>query len=186
MSGETTTTLYCATHPARETLLRCNRCENPICYQCAVLTEVGYRCKDCVAGQRAKYYNAGRLDLWLGAGIAVALGAVLGALAYAFLGLFGWFSFLGAIFVGPAAGGAIAEAIRRALRRRRARGMKLAAAIGCVIGVLLGGWLLFFMPGLLAGASVGPALAFAPRLLFRLDVLLLTGLAASTLYARLL
>ncbi len=36
MSDETT--LHCYLHPERETLLRCNNCERPICTKCAVLT----------------------------------------------------------------------------------------------------------------------------------------------------
>ena len=32
---------HCKNHPDRETLLRCNKCGEPICTQCAVLTDVG-------------------------------------------------------------------------------------------------------------------------------------------------
>ncbi len=46
MSAETPQPMVCANHPNRETMLRCNRCEKPICIHCAVLTEVGYRCKE--------------------------------------------------------------------------------------------------------------------------------------------
>ena len=42
------TNLFCYVHPDRETLLRCNNCERPICTQCAVLTPTGYRCKECI------------------------------------------------------------------------------------------------------------------------------------------
>ena len=122
--------LHCANHPDRETVLRCNRCEKPICTQCAIQTPVGKRCPECVRSQQAKYYSGERYDILIGAAVAMVMGAVLGALAYLFLGLAGFFSFLLAFFVGSAAGGAVAEVIRRALRRRRARGMKIAAKIG--------------------------------------------------------
>lgn len=179
-------TLYCANHPDRETMLRCNRCDKPICYQCAVLTEVGYRCRECVNAQRARYYNAAPLDLPLAAAVALILGALVGALAYAILGAIGWFGFLIAFMAGPAAGGAIAEVIRRAVGRRRAPGMKWTAAIMCLVGVLLGGLLLVGAPALAGGLPPAMLLRVLPRLLFRLDVLLLAGLAASTVYARLL
>ena len=174
MSDEIAPTLYCANHPDRETMLRCNRCEKPICYQCAILTPVGYRCKECVRQQQNVYYNAERFDLPIAAVIGFVLGAGVGALAYAFLNLIGWFSFLIAFFAGPAAGGLIAEAIRQGFRRRRARGMKWVAAGACLVGIVLGGLLLLGLLGLYRGG------------LLRLDVLLFAGLAASAVYARLL
>ena len=57
MTGETTT-LYCYVHPDRETGLRCNRCERPICADCAVLTPTGYRCKECVREQKKVFDTA--------------------------------------------------------------------------------------------------------------------------------
>jgi hypothetical protein len=174
MADDIAPTLYCANHPDRETMLRCNRCDKPICYQCAVLTPVGYRCKECVREQQNVYYNAARFDLPIAAFIGFVLGAGAGALAYTFLNLIGWFSFIVAFFVGPAAGGLIAEGIRRAVRRRRARGMKWVAAGACLVGILLGGLLLLGLLGLF------------PRNLLRLDVLLFAGLATSAVYARLL
>jgi hypothetical protein len=162
--------LHCANHPERETVLRCNRCDKPICYDCAVRTPVGMRCRECVRGQQDKYYNAEPLDVPIAVVIAGVLGAVVGGLAYLFLGAIGWFSFIIAFLVGPAAGGGIAEVIRRVLRKRRARGMKVAATVACVVGILLVGFLL---------------LGF-PRMFLRFDVLLFTALAASTVYARLL
>lgn len=162
--------LHCANHPDRETVLRCNRCEKPICTQCAIQTPVGKRCPECVRSQQAKYYNAESYDIPVGVVVAAVLGVGLGALAYLFLGLAGFFSFLIAFFVGSAAGGAVAEVIRRVLRKRRARGMKAAATIAFVAGVLIAGFVLAGFPGLF----------------LRLPVLLFAALAGSTLYARLL
>ncbi len=179
-------TLTCANHPNRETMLRCNKCEKPICLQCAVLTEVGYRCKECVRGQQAIYFNAMPADLPIAACIAAILGALAGGLVYAVLGRFGLYSFLLAFFVGPFVGGIIAEAVRRGVQRRRGRYLKLTAAAASVAGVLLGGLLLFGGTALLAGAPVGYLLAALPAVFFRLDVLLFAGLAASTIYARLI
>ena len=185
MTNETVPTLCCANHPDRETMLRCNRCDKPICYQCAVRTPVGYRCKECVREQQGVYYTAEPSDLLVGGGIALVLGGVMGGLAFAFLGLIGFFSFILAFFIGPAAGGAVAEVIRRAVKKRRARQMKWVAAVLFILGVLIGGVLLFGGQTLLY-MPFSRVLATVPRLLFRWDVLLFAGLAASTIYARLL
>lgn len=39
--------LHCYRHPKRETLLRCGRCERPICEKCAVIGPAGQRCPEC-------------------------------------------------------------------------------------------------------------------------------------------
>jgi len=170
MSEESIATLHCANHPDRETMLRCNRCDKPICYQCAVRTPVGYRCKECVREQQNVYYNGSSADLVIGGAVALVLGGIFGGLAYAFLGLIGFFSFIVAFFAGPAAGGAVAEVIRRAVKKRRTRGMKWLAASLFLVGLFVAGMLL---------------LGF-PRSFVRWAVLLFAGLGASTIYARLL
>ena len=63
---ETTPTLYCANHPTVATTLRCNRCEKPICPQCAVLTPTGYRCKECVKSQQKIFDTSEARDFLLG------------------------------------------------------------------------------------------------------------------------
>jgi MFS family permease len=183
--AETTTTLHCANHPDRETVLRCNRCDKPICYQCAVRTPVGYRCKECVRGQQAVYYNGQSYDLAIAAGIALVLAAGVGAVAYALLGMLGFYSFIVAIFAGPVAGGLIAEAVRRGVGRRRARYLNWTAAGACVVGILLGGVLLYTGLPIWAGAPFRGIISVLPAVVTRLDVLLLAALAASTIYARL-
>jgi hypothetical protein len=44
-----TPVVYCARHPKTETLLRCGRCDTPICPRCMVHAGVGIRCPDCAA-----------------------------------------------------------------------------------------------------------------------------------------
>jgi hypothetical protein len=139
-----------------------------------------------VRQQQAKYYNGEVYDAPVAGIIALVLGGIIGAVAYAFLGAFGFFSFIGALFLGPVIGGLIAEAIRVAVRKRRAQGMKWAAVIGCLAGILLGGLVLYNLPLLAAGAPVFTILASLPRLLLRIDVIIFGVLAASTIYARLL
>jgi uncharacterized membrane-anchored protein len=165
----TATVLYCANHPGRETMLRCNRCNKPICYDCAMLTPVGYRCKECVRGQQAKYYNGSTLDPFIGAVIGFILGALAGVAACLFLGLFGILGFFIALFAGPAAGGVIAEGVRWSVRRRRARYLNVFVIIATLAGMFLAG---LFLLGPRAIGSLLPVLLFAIGM-------------ASTIYARL-
>ena len=83
----TVAALHCANHPDRETMLRCNKCDKPICYECAVRTPVGYRCKECVREQQNVYYNAEKSDVLIGGVVALVLGVGIGVLAYITLGL---------------------------------------------------------------------------------------------------
>ena len=180
MNDEPTAPLFCAFHPERETVLRCNRCEKPICYECAVRTPVGYRCKECVRDQQAVYFNAQSYDLPIAGAVALVLAIVIGVAAYALLNLFGFFSFLLALAVGPVAGGLIAEAVRRFVGRRRARYMNWVAVAAVVLGILLGGAVLLSLR-----SSPAMALRALPVLFGRLDVILFAVMSASTVYARL-
>ncbi len=65
--------LYCANHPETETYLRCNKCGKPICLKCAELTEVGYRCKECIREQQNVFYNAMESDNLIAFGVAALL-----------------------------------------------------------------------------------------------------------------
>ncbi len=120
-------TLYCANHPDRETLLRCNRCGKPICTQCAIKTPVGYRCKECVRGQQKVFETATRMDVplaFLTAGVLSWLGSYSAVL--------GFFT----IFVSPIIGVLIAMAVNWVTRRRRSPILFKAAAIAAGLGSL--------------------------------------------------
>ena len=73
--------LYCANHPDTETLLRCNRCEKPICLKCAVLTDVGYRCKECIRGVQSSYFTANATDNIVGFVVALLVTAIASPIA---------------------------------------------------------------------------------------------------------
>jgi len=121
--------LHCAYHPDRETTLRCNKCEKPICTKCAVLTPVGYRCKECVRGQQSVFETARPADFVIAA-IVSAVGTGMAVALLNFLGFWG-------LFVAPVVGGGLAEVVRAAVRRRRSRKLPLAAAIGGGVGALV-------------------------------------------------
>lgn len=157
-------TLFCVNHPTRETMLRCNKCNKPICMECSVRTPVGFRCKECVRGQQDKFYTATTSNQALGYGAAALSGVLLGVAALlfgAFVG--GFFGIIIAIFLGPALGGGLTELIFRATGRKRARNFNVIAT---VIVVFIAAPMSLISGNFIVG-------------------LILVGLAASTLYARL-
>ena len=121
-------TLYCANHPSVATTLRCNRCEKPICSKCAVLTPVGYRCRECVRGQQAIFETTKTLDY----PVAAIVSAIGTALAASLLGIVGIWGFL----IAPVVGGGLAEVVRWAVRRRRSRYLGRWAVVGGALGLL--------------------------------------------------
>jgi hypothetical protein len=132
--------LYCANHPDTETLLRCNRCEKPICMKCAVLTDVGYRCKECIRGVQASYFNAIPTDNLIGFGVALVVAAIASPIAgFIFRFIPGFFGIIIAFAIGSAAGGALAQIIRTSVGRRRGRYLRHFTLAGIILGVLLGG-----------------------------------------------
>jgi membrane associated rhomboid family serine protease len=55
MSDVPTTVPVCYRHPARETYVRCTRCDRPICPDCMNAASVGHQCPECVAeGRRSQ------------------------------------------------------------------------------------------------------------------------------------
>jgi len=179
MTDASAETLYCANHPQTGTRLRCNRCSKPICTKCAVLTPVGYRCRECVRGQQQIFETAKWYDLI----VAVVIGAPLGGLSAALLGGLGFFT----ILLGPIAGGVTAEIVRVAVRRRRSRYLALAAAAafaaGCLAVTLLP--VLILGLGLLLGSGRGFGPGAGRLLIGFLWPILYTVLATSTVFARL-
>jgi membrane associated rhomboid family serine protease len=83
--------LTCYRHPDRETGVRCQRCERPVCPECLVPAPVGVQCVDCVRSAGSRIVSArdllrgGRPYVTyglVGANVAVWLvGLVLGSLA---------------------------------------------------------------------------------------------------------
>lgn len=133
--------IYCANHPETETYLRCNKCGKPICLKCAVLTEVGYRCKECIREQQNVFYNAMTSDNWIAFLVAVGITLVawpIVAWLFSITGIFGWII---AALVGSGAGAALAQIIRNSVGRRRGRYIRHFTLAGILIGLVVSGFL---------------------------------------------
>jgi hypothetical protein len=142
--------IVCYNHPDRETTLRCNRCERPICADCAVLTPTGYRCKECVRGQQKVFDTARWIDYPVAFIIAIVLSAVgllLLQLVAGFLG--GIFLIMIVLFLSPVIGMIISEAVRGAVQRRRSKRLFQLTALATVLGALP------FLLGPLLGLFIG-------------------------------
>ncbi len=144
--SHTTDITYCHFDRGHESTLRCNRCDKPICAKCAIRTPTGYRCRECVKSQRAKFITIEWYDYITAAVVSLIL-SFIGIILIGFAtGLIrGFFSFIIIFMISPAIGGAIAEAVRMAVRRRR--GPYLAHVV--VAGIILSG-----LPSLLLGGGL--------------------------------
>ncbi len=127
-----TEVLYCANHPDRETLLRCNKCGKPICMKCAQLTDVGYRCKDCIRSQQNVYFNAQSWDNPLALVVSFVVTVIATPILAALLAIAGFFGWLLAFIAGPSAGGILTQIIRWAVGKRRGRYLSYFAIAGII------------------------------------------------------
>ena len=133
---EDITTLTCYVHPNRETSLRCNRCERPICAQCAVRTPTGYRCNECVREQQKIFNTAEWYDYFVGFGVAAILSLIASILLVVISGFIGFFMWFISFAVAGAAGVLIANISQTALRKRRSKQLFWLTAAGVVIGAI--------------------------------------------------
>lgn len=162
--------LYCANHPETETYLRCNKCNKPICLKCAELTEVGYRCKECIREQQNVFYNAMTGDNWIAFAVAAGVTLVAWPIVVLLLGLvsslFWLLGWIIAAFIGSGAGASLAQIIRKSVGRRRGRYIRYFSLAGILVGLLVSVWAtsvflgfpFFSLQGLLFGAlAIGSA-----------------------------
>ncbi len=135
MTESTTETLYCYVHPTRETSLRCNNCNRPICAACAIHTPTGYRCRECVKGQQKAFNTSEWYDYISGFIVAMLLSAVAAFLVTLIggIGFFGWFLIAAGA---PTAAVAIAEGVRLVTGKRRSRPLFMTVAAGVIVGAL--------------------------------------------------
>lgn len=151
--SEVNQTLTCAFHPKRETTLRCNRCNKPICIKCATHTPTGYRCPECIRSQQKIFITAKWTDMII-AVILTGLISFLGSLVASFLGFF-------TIFVAMGAGALAVTAVKKAIKNRKSpllnNLMTVSALIGSLPLLIIRGALIlpfFFQVGLEASGSL--------------------------------
>jgi hypothetical protein len=157
--------------------LRCSKCNRVLAVKDAKRTPTGYVCPYYVKARVATFYNAGPQHYVVAGLIALMLGVVLGFVLQ-LVGRIGFFAIILTIFIGPAAGGLIAEAVRRALKGMgNARGQYtwLVAAIATAVGAAV----FTILPPLVL------LLAGSPNFLFALIPTAGLVLAIGTLVARL-
>jgi hypothetical protein len=122
--------LYCYRHPKSETYVRCGRCDQPICPNCAFQGPVGSRCRQCGLVKNASIRDFSPRQLALGIGVTFGGGALLGY----FGGQIGFFS----IFLSFFAGSFIAEGAVRFTGLKRGPVMRTIVYGGLLAGFLLG------------------------------------------------
>jgi hypothetical protein len=138
----------CANHPEVETYLRCNKCDKPICINCAVLTEVGYRCKECIREQQKVFYNAVDGDNLKAFAVAAGVTLVAAPLLAFLLKLVPlFFGFIIAFLTGSGAGATLGQFIRQAVQRRRGPNLRWFALAGILLGIVLSLVLVSLLPG---------------------------------------
>jgi hypothetical protein len=147
--SEIENTLTCTFHPKRDTQLRCNRCDKPICIQCATHTPTGYRCPECIRSQQKVFVTTKWFDPLIAALITGAI-SILGSLFGAYVGYV-------TIFIAMGAGYLAVLATRKAIKNRRSPILKyvmsgsafLASSVPAVIYLYQNYWLIGY--GLLGG-----------------------------------
>jgi hypothetical protein len=118
----------CANHPNELTLVRCGRCDKPICTRCMVDSPVGKKCRNCARPHtHLEESTGGQVAVGFAAGVAVAVPA--GCVMQQFAGL---------VLLSVAYGWLVAEVVRRAGQRSRSRAMQMAAGAAALIGALVG------------------------------------------------
>lgn len=130
--------LRCARHPDRETVLRCGKCETPICTRCAVQTPVGFRCAECAQLRRLPQFNVG---LWL-LGRSFAGGSVASLFAWYVVSAIPYVRFFLSFLVGLTVG----EVMTRLANRRSNRFLEVSAVVAIAGGLGVVEWLRFGIP----------------------------------------
>lgn len=170
MSTATSDTLRCARHPGVETVLRCGRCETPICPRCLIATPVGARCPTCAQVKRfALLVKPAELARAIGYGVGVGAVGTIIVNFIPFLGLLGYMIM----------GFVVGEAVSIGANRKRARELG-PIAVACVfVGYELG----FVLSFVIGGRPFGPEMLALPLLLLRMAPLTLVGLLVGALLA---
>jgi len=126
--SEINNTLYCAFHPKRETQLRCNRCDKPICIKCATHTPTGYRCPACIRSQQKVFVTTRWFDQIISI-VITGIVSFLGSLMTLYLGFY-------TIFIAMGAGLLAVWAVKKAINNRRSPLLKIVMSATAFIASL--------------------------------------------------
>jgi hypothetical protein len=126
--SEITESLTCAFHPKRETQLRCNRCNKPICIKCATHTPTGYRCPECIRSQQKVFITT----KWFDQVIAILITGVISFLGSLLSTMLGFYSLLIAMGAGLLA----VWAVKKAIHNRRSPLLKYVMSITAFLASL--------------------------------------------------
>ncbi len=163
-------TLRCARHPNTETVLRCGRCETPICARCQIQTPVGARCPTCAQVKRfAILLKPAELARAIAFGVgAAAAGTVL----------FFFVPFIGPLISFALIGFVTGEAASVGANRKRVRELAPIAVACLFVGYVLG----FAIFATLQGAQANLDIVVISVLALR-QIQLLIGLLVGALLA---
>ncbi len=123
--SETEQPLTCAFHPKRETQLRCNRCNKPICIQCATHTPTGYRCPECIRSQQKVFVTTKWFDQLIAA-------LITGVIAY-FSSLLGAYLGFYSLLIAAGAGYLAVLATKKAISNRRSPLLKYVMSVSAFL-----------------------------------------------------
>lgn len=116
-------TVHCARHPNTETVLRCGRCNTPICARCLVMSPVGARCPDCA---QVKRFSFGLKPTEIARAVGYGVGlAAIGTIILTFI------PFLGLIGL-AALGFGVGEVVSIGANRKRVP-MLAPIAVACLL-----------------------------------------------------
>ncbi len=116
-----------------ETVLRCGKCEKPICPDCTVFGPVGARCRECSSNKSSPLFQVRADKLIFGSVVATTAAFAVGYLlvsTHMGLGFFG-------LWIALAGGGFVGEALLRTTERKRGTKMEIAAGVSTGLGALL-------------------------------------------------
>jgi hypothetical protein len=117
--------LTCTFHPKRETQLRCNRCDRPICIKCANHTPTGYRCSECIRSQQKIFITT----KWYDYLIAIVITGVISFLGSQLTFLRGFYT----ILIAMGAGFLVVWAVKKAINNRRSPLLKFIMSIAALL-----------------------------------------------------
>ena len=164
-------TLRCARHPGTETVLRCGRCETPICPRCMIDTPVGKRCPTCARVKRfVLLVKPAELARAIGYGIAVG---ALGTLVYTFV------PFLGPLISFAIVGFGVGQGVLIGANRKRARELGPIAVACLFVGYEIGLVISFVA----SGTPFELTLLVTPILLLLRQLMVTIGLLVGSLLA---